>query len=185
MPLSALKAALQLSWALQCHSCHGLESTSMGTFLQAYRAGCRAGMWMESRRQLGVPCPPPHHAVESTRVVADVGWDTQALLLSKSPFAHPSSPVGVSDSNPLNRGREPGFHPCSEHCLTCSCILPPGICAVCKVAPEAVGVRERLSSSVYEVLISPRVNSRTRDLRVLQCCCVCTDKHTLCPSFSG
>lgn len=135
MPLSALKAALRLSWALQCHSCHGLESTSTGTFLQAHRAGCRAGMWMESRKQLRAPCPPSHHAVESTRVLPGMGHS------DPSSQKIPLSPPLISWENACQWSTEPGMWawiPPLLPTLMCSCILPPGICALCKVAPEAI-----------------------------------------------
>lgn len=106
-----------------------------------------------------------------------MGWDGWAPLFSKSPPAwlctHPFSPVTVCSNDPLNWGYEPGFHPCSEHSLMCGCILPWGIYAVCRFAPETVRVNGRLSSNVYEVLSSHRVKSRTCDPKVLQCHCLC------------
>lgn len=120
----------------------------------------------------------------TTQLRADVqqqtwlmGWDSQTLLVSK--FA-PTwlcmcsfSPVTTCSSDMLNRGHEAGFHPCSEHCLMCSCNLPWSINAVCRFAPETVRDTGSLSSNVCELLIHHRVKSRTHDLNVLECHCLC------------
>lgn len=53
--------------------------------------------------------------------------------------------------------------------LTCNLSLLQGFHAVCRFAPETIRVKGRLSSNIYELLISHRVKSRTRDLRALQC----------------
>lgn len=154
MPLPALKAAaLRLSWALQCHSCHGPESTSTETLLQAHRAGCTAGMWMESRRKLGAPHPPQSgdHTC-GTRP----GMGHSDPCAEEIPLSTPSSPVRMSDW--CTELRMWAWIPSLLQTLMSSSILPPGICAVCKAAPSKPGGE---FPAVSEVLISLRVKRRT------------------------
>lgn len=56
--------------------------------------------------------------------------------------------------------------------IWCAAAVYHCVYAVCRFAPETIRVNGRLSSNVYELLISHRVKSRTPDLRVLQCRCL-------------
>lgn len=129
-----------------------------------------AVLWMESRGHSGITWMLPHHASERMCVVLGVANGIGQL----GPPVEYISPCFTSCTLlsvcvAMIHWTE-GFIPVPN--IFCSCILPWDICAAWRFAPETIVANGRLSSNVYELLLTHRVKSRACDLGLVQSSCL-------------